>query len=72
MCPVEVGLVTPAQAERVLARLMTAEFGNEWGMYLHPERHDVMSINTNLLALAHMRYGKLDAALDLVQRMGSS
>jgi len=72
MCPVEVGLATPEQAERVLARLMTAEFSNAWGMYLHPDRHDVMSINTSVLALAHMRYGKLDTALDIAQRMAKT
>ncbi|MCX6044622.1 MAG: hypothetical protein NT075_05870 [Chloroflexi bacterium] len=69
MCPVEVGVATPEQARRTLDRLTSPEFCNEWGMYLNPDRHDVMSINTGLLALAHMRYGWIDQALDLVQRM---
>jgi hypothetical protein len=72
MCPVEVGVATPEQARRVLSRLLTAEFCNEWGMYLHPNRHDVMSINTGLLALAQARYGQIEAALDLVQRMAKT
>jgi glycogen debranching enzyme len=68
-CPVEVGLATPEQAQRVLQRMYSAEFGNAWGMYLHPERHDVMSINTGLLALATARYGQVDAALDTVHKL---
>ncbi len=72
MCPVEVGLATPEQAHRTLDRLISAEFCNEWGMYLHPDRHDVMSINTGLLALANIRYGRIDQALDLVQRMAKT
>jgi hypothetical protein len=69
MCPVEVGLATPAQADRVLDRLGSPEFGNEWGMYLHPERHDVMSINTGLLALANARYGRVDQAHEIVSKL---
>lgn len=72
MCPVEVGLATPEQAKRVLARLQTAEFCNEWGMYLHPDRHDVMSINTGLLALAAARNGHIEAALTIVQRLAGA
>jgi hypothetical protein len=69
MCPVEVGLATPAQAERVLRRLQTAEFCDEWGMYLHPEQHDVMSINTGILALCAARYGRVDDALRIVAKL---
>ncbi len=72
MCPVEVGVATPEQAHRTLDRLMSSEFCNEWGMYLNPDRHDVMSINTGLLALAHIRYGRIDQALDLVQRLAKT
>lgn len=67
MCPLEVGLATPAQADQAFARLLSTEFCNEWGMYLHPERRDVMSINSGLLALALVRYGRLADALNLVQ-----
>lgn len=69
LCPLEVGLATATQAEESFARLLTPEFCNEWGMYLHPERHDVMSINSGLLALALARYGRIDDALHLVQQM---
>jgi glycogen debranching enzyme len=69
MCPLEVGLAEPGQAGRVLKRLLSDEFCNEWGMYLHPERHDVMSINTGLLALSAARYGQVDEALGLIGKL---
>ncbi len=69
MCPVEAGIATPEQARRVLAVLQSNEFSNEWGMYLHPDRHDVMSINTGLLALSAARYGHVDDALTIVNKM---
>lgn len=67
MCPVEVGVATPEQAAQTFARLLSPEFCNEWGMYLHPERRDVMSINSGLLALALVRYGRSAEALKLMQ-----
>ena len=63
MCPVEVGIASPEQARRTLSRLQSSEFCNEAGMYLHPDRHDVMSINTGMLALAAARYGHTQDAL---------
>jgi len=72
LCPMEVGVATPEQAMSAFARLLSAEFCNEWGMYLHPERHDVMSINTGLLALALARYGRIDEALTLVGPMAAT
>jgi glycogen debranching enzyme len=69
LCPVEVGIATPEQARRVLDRLQDKEFSNEWGMYLHPDRHDVMSINTGLLALSAARYGHVDEALATVNKL---
>lgn len=72
MCPLEVGLATPAQAAQSFERLRSPEFCNAWGMYLHPERQDVMSINTGLLALALLRYGRIDDALRLVTQMAGA
>ncbi|BCX04773.1 MAG: hypothetical protein KatS3mg053_2711 [Candidatus Roseilinea sp.] len=69
LCPLEVGLATPEQARRTLDRLQSEEFSNAWGMYLHPDRHDVMSINTGLLALAAARYGFADQALVIVNKL---
>jgi len=71
-CPMEVGVATPEQANRAFARLLSPEFCNEWGMYLHPERQEVMSINTGLLALALTRYGRIDDALRLTQQMAAA
>ena len=72
LCPLEVEVATPTQARRALARLTSAEFCNDWGMYLHPERHDVMSINTGLLALSLLRYGHFDDGLRFVRRMADT
>lgn len=69
LCPLEVGLATPEQARRALSRLQSDEFSNAWGMYLHPEQRDVMSINTGLLALAAARYGYVDQALAIVDKL---
>jgi len=69
MCPLEVGLATPAQAARVLKRLQSAEFCGDWGMFLHPDRQDVMSINTGLLALSAARYGFVDEAIAIVSKL---
>ncbi len=69
LCPLEVGLATSYQARRVLDRLQSEEFSNAWGIYLHPERHDVMSITTGLLALAAARYGYADEALAIVNKL---
>jgi glycogen debranching enzyme len=41
-------------------------------MYLHPQRHDVMSINTGMLALCAARYGRMDDALNLVSKLASA
>jgi glycogen debranching enzyme len=71
-CPMEVGVATAEQATQSFARLLSPEFCNEWGMYLHPERQEVMSINTGLLALALTRYGRIDDALKLVQPMAAA
>jgi len=63
MCPVEVGIASSEQARRTLARLQSSEFSNEIGMYLHPDRQDVMSINAGMLALSAARYGHTQDAL---------
>ncbi len=72
LCPVEVGLATREQATKALARMISAEFCDAWGMRLHPERADVMSINTGLLALALTRYGDVNTALRFVQQQAAA
>jgi hypothetical protein len=69
LCPLESGIATPEQARRTLARLNSPEFSNDWGMYLHPNRHDVMSINTGMLALSAARYGDVGLAQQIVDKM---
>lgn len=72
LCPLEAGLATDEQAARAFARLESPEFCDEWGMVLHPDRRDVMSINTGLLALAEARYGRLAQALRYVRKLAEA
>ena len=72
LCPLEVGLATDERAARSFARLESPEFCDEWGMVLHPDRRDVMSINTGLLALAEARYGRLDQALRYTRKLAEA
>jgi len=72
MCPMEVGLATPEQAVQAFERLESNEFCGEWGMYLHPDRQSVMSINTGILALAEARYGRMGQALRLIDPLARS
>ena len=72
LCPVEVGLATPEQAARVLDRLQSPEFSNEWGLCLHPDRRITMSISAGMLGLAAARYGDTAAALRVVRRLADS
>jgi glycogen debranching enzyme len=69
LAPVEVGLATPEQARRALERMESDEFCDEWGMCLHPDRHDVMGVNTGMLALAEARHGRLAQALRFMRNI---
>ena len=71
MCPAEVGIALPDQAQRLLDRLQTPEFCGSWGMYLHPERPDSMSINTGLLALTLARNGRTEDAYRWVRTLAA-
>lgn len=72
ICPVEVGLATQEQANRLLERLESPEFSGEWGLYLHPLRQVVMSINTGIMALAEARYGRNEQALQIVRKLSEA
>ena len=72
LCPIETGLATKEQARTALARLQSNEFCNEWGMRLHPNRNDVMSINTGLLILSLARYGQTQDALRMLRVYAST
>lgn len=72
LCPVEVGLATPQQATRLVARMQSPEFSDTWGLCLHPDRRSVMSINTGMLGLAAARYGLDETALQIVRRLADA
>jgi hypothetical protein len=65
-------LATNDQARKSLARLQSNEFCNKWGMRLHPNRDDVMSINTGLLILSLARYGYTQDALRWMRTYAST
>lgn len=72
LCPVEVGLATPRQASRLIARMQSPEFSDTWGLCLHPDRRNVMSINTGMLGLAAARYGLNEPALQIVRQLADA
>jgi glycogen debranching enzyme len=72
LCPAEVGLATPEQASRLIGRMRSAEFSDEWGLCLHPDRRSVMSINSGMLGLSAARYGLNDQALPIVRRLADA
>jgi glycogen debranching enzyme len=72
LCPVEVGVASPDQADRLLRRMTSDEFSNEWGLCLHPERRTAMSISAGMLGLAAARYGHTRIALDVARRLAAS
>ena len=72
LCPVEVGLATPEQAQQTFSRLASPEFSGEWGLRLHPNNPYSMSISTGMMALAEARYGQLEQALALIKRLTES
>ena len=64
IAPLEAGLATRERAERVLDRVEGPEFVGPHGMYLNGVDHaHTMSINTGVLAIAELRYGRPAAAL---------
>ena len=66
--PLEAGLAPAERASRVLARVESSEFTGPWGMYLNGiERAAAMSINTGVLAVAELNYGRPDEALARVR-----
>lgn len=68
--PLEAGLVDPERASRVFARLESAEFSNKWGMYVNSlAGDDVMSINTGSLAVAELRYGRVDEGIRFIREI---
>jgi hypothetical protein len=68
ICPLEAGLTAPEKAARLLARVESPEFSGPWGMYLSGiERRRSMSIATGVLAIAELRYGRVEQALGYIR-----
>lgn len=68
--PLEAGLAPPERAARTLDRIRGPEFVGAHGMYLSGVDHThAMSINTGALAVAELRYGRVEDALDRVRVM---
>jgi hypothetical protein len=68
--PLEVGLADPGRAVRTLDRVEGPEFTGPVGMYLSGiDRTECMSINTGVLAVAEMRYGRVEQALGYVRTL---
>jgi hypothetical protein len=66
----EAGLPTREQAERLLSRMETQEWSEEFGVVLNASNdRRIMSLPTGALACAEARYGRPDAALDHIHRL---
>ncbi|WP_374711593.1 hypothetical protein [Symbiobacterium terraclitae] len=71
--PLEAGLTPPHRAARLLARAESDEFTGPWGMYLNGiEQAAAMSINTGVLAVAELNYGRPDQALARVRSLAET
>lgn len=71
--PMEVGIAPEEQAKKALKRLHTQEFIGTYGMYLEGMRHNqMMTISTGVMAVAQARYGYVNRALELIERMFTS
>jgi hypothetical protein len=73
ICPLEAGLAPLEQAGRSLERVEGPEFTGRWGMYLSgSDRTRIMSINTGVLAVAELAYGRVEKALDYVRTIAGT
>lgn len=71
--PMEMGIAPKSKAASALMRLHTNEFIGRYGMYLEGLRKSqIMTISTGVMAVAQARYGYVDRALELIERMFTS
>lgn len=71
--PLETAVAAPERARRVLNTMESDRFTGRWGMYLNGFDHaQVMSINTGVLAVCEMTYGRADAALGYVRTVAAT
>lgn len=69
----EAGLPTREQADALLARLETPEWTEPHGLVLNATTdRRIMSLPTSAMAVAEARYGRMDAALDYIERLIST
>jgi hypothetical protein len=68
--PMEMGIAPEDKARRALKRMNGPEFSGPYGTYLSGLFQDhTMTISTGVMAVAQARYGYVDRALELLQRM---
>ena len=68
--PMETGIAPREKALRVLEQMHGERFIGEYGMYLDGIFQDaIMTINTGVMAVAQARYGFVDRALGLLEKM---
>ncbi|SIR66159.1 hypothetical protein SAMN05421858_3199 [Haladaptatus litoreus] len=71
--PLEVGLAPEARATSALNRLESDEFSGEWGLKLSGTGNEnFMTISTGVMAVAEAEYGRVDAAIDYLDRMAKT
>jgi hypothetical protein len=69
----DAGLPTPEQAAKLLERLETPEWTEEFGIVLNAvTNRQVMTLPTGALAAGEARYGRANYALDYIRRMAAT
>jgi hypothetical protein len=67
--PIQMGIARPDHAQRVLEQI-EREFTNAWGLVHTRDREDrVWTLPTGLLALAELRHGRAERALELLNNI---
>src|SRR6185437_11918470 len=69
----DAGLPTSEQAAQLLDRLQTSEWTKQYGIVLNRfNASGVMTLPTGAMAVGEARYGRIDRALEYVQRIAST
>jgi len=73
LTPMETGLAPRERAERALETMYTDAFVGKYGMFLSGlDKGSIMTISTGVQAVAQARYGYVDRALGLLEKMFST
>lgn len=71
--PMETGIAPKDKADSALANLHTSKYIDEYGMRLFGvENSPTMTISTGVMAVAQLRYGYADRALELLEKIFST